>query len=121
MLTDAFSRRVLAFSLTFDPPSYRACMMIIRECVARHNRLPQIFVVDGGAEFDSVYFETILATFRRKSRFSGRVWYCGEHQQFGENVQGGEDDYWARARPILIRLSPITPRPTHLFIPAFPL
>ena len=58
LLTDAFSRRVLAVSLSFDPPSYRSCMMIIRECVARHNRLPQIFVVDGGAEFDSVYFET---------------------------------------------------------------
>jgi hypothetical protein len=38
-------------------------MAIIRECVARHNRLPQIFVVDGGAEFDSVYFETMLARY----------------------------------------------------------
>ncbi len=63
LLTDAFSRRVLAFSLSFDPPSYRACMAIIRECVARYNRVPQIFVVDGGAEFDSVYFETLLARY----------------------------------------------------------
>ena len=63
LLTDAYSRRVLATSLSFDPPSYRSCMMIIRECVARHNRLPQIFVVDGGAEFGSVYFETILARY----------------------------------------------------------
>ena len=47
LLTDAFSRRVLAFTLSFDPPSYRACMMIIRECVGRHNRLPQIFVPSG--------------------------------------------------------------------------
>jgi hypothetical protein len=62
-----------------------------------------------------------LATFRRKSRFWGRVWYSREGQKFGEKVQGEEDDYWARARPILMRLSPITPRPTHLFIPAFPL
>ncbi len=63
LLTDAFSRKVLAFSLSFDPPSYRSCMAIIRECVDRHNRLPQIFVVDGGAEFDSVYFETLLARY----------------------------------------------------------
>jgi putative transposase len=63
LLTDAFSRRVLAFSLSFDPPSYRSCMAIIRECVAHYNRLPQIFVVDGGAEFDSVYFETLLARY----------------------------------------------------------
>jgi len=44
-LTDAFSRRLLAFALTFDPPSYRSCMMVLRECVRRHNRLPQILVV----------------------------------------------------------------------------
>jgi transposase InsO family protein len=63
LLTDAFSRRVLAVSLSFDPPSYRSCMAIIRECVGRYNRIPQIFVVDGGAEFDSVYFETLLARY----------------------------------------------------------
>jgi putative transposase len=70
LLTDAFSRRVLAFTLSFDPPSYRACMMIIRECVGRYSRLPQIFVVDNGAEFGSVYFETILARYEciKKSR-----------------------------------------------------
>ncbi len=34
-LTDAFSRRLLAVYLTFDEPSYRSCMMILRECVHR--------------------------------------------------------------------------------------
>ena len=63
LLTDAFSRRVLAVSLTFDRPSYRACMLILRECVRRHSRLPQTVVVDGGAEFASVYFETLLARY----------------------------------------------------------
>lgn len=62
-LTDAFSRRFLAVYLTFDPPSYRACMMALRECVRRQQRLPQIVVVDGGAEFGSVYFETLLARY----------------------------------------------------------
>ncbi|MDA8187665.1 MAG: hypothetical protein M0T85_05955 [Dehalococcoidales bacterium] len=62
-LTDAFSRRFLAVYLTFDPPSYRSCMMILRECVRHHRRLPQIVVVDGGSEFDSVYFETLLACY----------------------------------------------------------
>ena len=60
-LTDAYSRRILALHLTFDPPSYRSAMMIIRECVRRHGRLPQILVLDGGKEFESVYFETLLA------------------------------------------------------------
>ena len=61
LLTDAFSRRILALHLTFDPPSYRSCMMIVRECVRRHSRLPQILVMDGGREFESIYFETLLA------------------------------------------------------------
>lgn len=63
LLMDAFSRRGRAFYLTFDPPSYRSCMMILRECVRRHGRLPQIIVIDGGAEFRSTYFETLLARY----------------------------------------------------------
>lgn len=63
LLIDAFSRRVLAFYVTFDAPSYRSCMMILRECVRRHGRLPQTVVLDGGREFDSVYFETLLARY----------------------------------------------------------
>ena len=56
-LSDAFSRRLLAVTLSFDPPSYRSCMTVLRECVQRHARFPQIIVVDGGREFESVYFE----------------------------------------------------------------
>jgi len=63
MLTDAFSRRLLAIFLTFDPPSYRSCMMVLRECVRRHGRFPQSLVVDGGKEFGSVYFDTLLGRF----------------------------------------------------------
>ncbi|MBD2345544.1 TnsA endonuclease N-terminal domain-containing protein [Anabaena subtropica] len=62
-LIDAYSRRFLAVYLTFDSPSYRSCLMALRLCVQRHNRLPQIILVDNGAEFHSVYFETLLATF----------------------------------------------------------
>jgi putative transposase len=62
-LSDAFSRRLLAVTVSFDPPSYRACMMALRECVQRYGRLPQIVVVDGGREFESLYFETLLARY----------------------------------------------------------
>jgi transposase InsO family protein len=73
-LLDAFSRRLLSIWLTFDPPSYRSCMMALRECVRRHCRLPQILVVDGGREFESVYFETLLARYEcaRKTRPSAQ-------------------------------------------------
>ncbi len=63
ILIDAFSRRILASYLSFDPPSYRSCMMILRDCVRRHSRLPQAVVVDGGREFESTYFETLLARY----------------------------------------------------------
>jgi transposase InsO family protein len=62
-LSDAWSRRLLAVVLAFDPPSYRSCMLALRTCVRRHGRLPQILVVDGGAEFASIYFETLLARY----------------------------------------------------------
>jgi putative transposase len=63
-LLDAFSRRLLAVYLTFDPPSYRSCMMILRICVQRLGRLPQSLVVDGGKEFESQYFDHLLAGHR---------------------------------------------------------
>lgn len=67
-LSDAYSRRVLAIYLTFDPPSYRSCMMVMRDCVRRHGRFPQCLVVDGGKEFSSVYFERLLAMYECTSK-----------------------------------------------------
>ncbi|MBV9691222.1 MAG: DDE-type integrase/transposase/recombinase, partial [Ktedonobacteraceae bacterium] len=63
MLTDSYSRRVLACYLSYDPPSYRSAMMLFRACVQRHQRLPQEVVVDRGTDFGSVYFETLLARY----------------------------------------------------------
>ncbi|MBW4461754.1 MAG: DDE-type integrase/transposase/recombinase [Nodosilinea sp. WJT8-NPBG4] len=60
ILIDANTRRILALYITFDPPSYRSCMMVIRICIQRHGRLPQIIVTDNGAEFHSIYYETLL-------------------------------------------------------------
>lgn len=61
VLLDAFSRRILALYITFDPPSYRSCMAVLVACVRRHQRLPQQLIVDNGPEFRSTYFETTLA------------------------------------------------------------
>ena len=67
-LSDAYSRRILAFYLTFDPPSYRSCMMVMRDCVRRYGRFPQCLVVDGGKEFSSIYFERLLAMYECTSK-----------------------------------------------------
>src|SRR5690606_29831097 len=42
----AYSRRELGRYLSFDPPSYRSNMMLLRDIVRRHQRLPQFIVVD---------------------------------------------------------------------------
>lgn len=63
LMIDAYSRRILAYYLTFNPPSYRSCMMVIRECVRKYNRLPQYIVVDNGKEFKSRYFTSLLARY----------------------------------------------------------
>lgn len=60
-LVDAYSRRLLAVYLTFDPPSYRSCMMALRICVKRFGRMPHSLVVDGGKEFQSAYFDALVA------------------------------------------------------------
>jgi len=59
-LVDAHSRRILSVYLTFDPPSYRSCMMALRICVQRFGRMPGALVVDGGREFHSTYFDALL-------------------------------------------------------------
>lgn len=59
----ANTRLLPAVYMTFDPPSYRSCLMVIRECVRRYGRLPQYLVVDGGKEFKSLYFRAFCAFF----------------------------------------------------------
>ncbi|XGV96566.1 MAG: Mu transposase C-terminal domain-containing protein [Leptolyngbya sp. BL-A-14] len=63
-LIDAYDRRILAVHMSFDKPSYRSIMKVLRICVRRHKRLPKIIVVDGGPDFKSSYFEILLAWFR---------------------------------------------------------
>lgn len=98
LLVDTFSRRILAFYITFDPPSYRSSMMVLRECVRRHGRLPQNLVVDGGKDFNGTYLETLLATFEcvkktrppAQSRFGSVIerLFGTTNTEFIHNLQG---------------------------------
>jgi putative transposase len=97
-LTDAFSRRLLAVLLLYDPPSYRTNMMILRECVRRHHRFPQTVVVDGGKDFHSLYFDALLAAQEctKRIRPSGKPRFGSvierlfgvSNQQFVHQLQG---------------------------------
>jgi putative transposase len=63
IMLDAADRRVLAVYITFDSPSRASDMMVVRECVRRHHRLPQILVVDRGSDLNSIYFQSLAAAF----------------------------------------------------------
>jgi hypothetical protein len=97
VLIDAYSRRILAVWMSFDPPSYRSCMMVLRICVQRFNRFPETIVVDNGKEFQSVYFDTLLAAFEchKKHRPAGKPrfgsiierFFGTSHTQFFYNLK----------------------------------
>lgn len=44
-MVDAFSGEVLAIWLSFADPSKKSCTMVIRDCVRRHGRLPEMIIV----------------------------------------------------------------------------
>jgi putative transposase len=98
LLIDSYSRRILAVYLSFDRPSYRSCMMVLRECVYRHQRFPEMVVVDGGKEFHSVYFDSLLARNKcskatrpkSKSRFGSEMErvFGTTNEEFIHNLEG---------------------------------
>lgn len=85
-MVEAFSRRLFACYLTFEPPSYRSVMMVMRVCVLRHGRLPQTFVVDGGKEFRSRYFEALVNTYSCNKKY--RPWSKPRHGSVIERLFG---------------------------------
>jgi putative transposase len=50
---DAESREIVGFYLSFEAASYRSCMMVVRDIVRRHGRMPAMLVLDNGKEFHS--------------------------------------------------------------------
>lgn len=66
---DAFTRRIVGIYLSYDPPSYRSNMMLMRDMVRRYRRLPQFIVVDNGADFRSHDFDRFTELMRIHVRF----------------------------------------------------
>jgi putative transposase len=61
IMYDGHSRIILAIYISFEKPSYRSTMMLLRECYRRFKRLPLFLAVDHGPDFESVYFDSTLA------------------------------------------------------------
>lgn len=66
---DARTRRIVGFYLSFDPPSYRSCMMVLRDIVRRWGRLPDWYVVDNGKEFHSISFRILASLYLSDIRY----------------------------------------------------
>jgi len=95
---DAESRAMVGFYLSFEPPSYRSCMMVLRDIVRRHGRLPEMLVLDNGKEFHSkamrrvclLYGTTLRYRPASKARFGGVLERLFEttQSQFINNLAG---------------------------------
>lgn len=61
IMYDGYSRNILAIYVSFEKPSYRNTMMLLRECLKRHGTLPLMIAFDRGSDFESEYVDTTLA------------------------------------------------------------
>lgn len=66
---DAYTRRIVGIYLSYDPPSYRSNMMLLRDIVRRYRRLPQFIVVDNGADFRCEDFKRFSELMRIHVRY----------------------------------------------------
>lgn len=87
VLRDHATGQVLATSLSFSSPSNHSVLGVLRDCARRWGRLPESIVVDNGAEFNSVYFETTLAS----------LGVSKQSRPPGEPRSGGQIEGWFRS------------------------
>ncbi len=77
MAIDAESRAILGFIVSFEKAGYRSVMMLLRDLVRRHNRLPEYLILDNGPEhhahalqrFARIYGITIVYRPKGEPRF----------------------------------------------------
>lgn len=63
IVVDEHTSYILAYYLSFYAPSVTTLMCAIRLMVLNHGVFPEAFVVDGGKEFESIYFEELMAKY----------------------------------------------------------
>jgi hypothetical protein len=61
--------RARAFYLAYEPPSAKSVLMLLRDHVRRHRRLPRVIVVDGGKEFRTAAFIFFCRLFQISIRY----------------------------------------------------
>jgi putative transposase len=66
---DAYSRAIVGFYLTTEPPSYVSCMMVLRTIVQKYGRMPDVLVVDNAKEFQSHALQRVCKLYRTNLRY----------------------------------------------------
>ena len=71
-------------ALSFDPPSYMSCMMVLRDVVRRHQRLARVLFLDGAKEFKSIAFDQLCAAYavEKRHRPPGEPRYAARCERF---------------------------------------
>lgn len=82
-MIDGYTREVLALWMSFSAPSRKSNCMVVRDCVRRHGRLPELIVVDGGSDFKSTHFAVMLATYEVT-----HIERPPEDPGFGQEIEG---------------------------------
>lgn len=80
ILRDGSSGEVLALTVGFRSPSRKVLAELLRDCVRRHQRLPEMIASDCGSDFQSVFYESTLALYgvHKKNHPSGAPRFGGE-------------------------------------------
>ena len=84
-MIDTFTRTALAVIVSFEAPSYVTTMMLLRECVRRWGRLPEVLLMDNGAGYKNISLVLFAKRYRIKlmCRPSGRPRWGSENERWG--------------------------------------
>lgn len=66
---DGHTTNPRALVMSYDPPSTRTVLMVLRDYVRRHQRLPRVLAVDNGKEFHSKELEDFCRIYEIDLRF----------------------------------------------------
>ena len=66
---DGHTAHARALVMSFDPPSAKSVLLVLRDYVRRHHRLPRTLIVDNGKEFHSHELEFFCRMFGIELRF----------------------------------------------------
>lgn len=69
VIIDSHTTHSRAFVMRFEPPSGRTVLLLLRNYVMRHHRLPRVLVIDNGKEFHSHELEFFCRLFGIELRY----------------------------------------------------